>query len=228
MNDFFPMTPLELRPHREVIPAGTEVWRVHKSKYPADQFNPNLADLHDHLSGSRFDGTALDPYHSLYLAADPTTALAESVLRSRPYDPRTGTRLIPWITVRGRSLTALRTRCALRLVTLVEEQDLAAVCQDSTLLEDERNYPRSRRWASEIRAQTPDIVGLVWQSRRNRPRRALVLFHDRVGDCAGCGGTPLEAVPGSGMPDLGSDAGIDWANALLAPLRAEISRPVGA
>ncbi|MEV7869640.1 RES family NAD+ phosphorylase [Streptomyces sp. NPDC088124] len=226
MNSFFPMTPLELSPNRQVVPAGTELWRVHKSTYAPDQFNPTLADVHDHRAGSRFDGTALDPYHSLYLAADPTTALAESVLRSRPFDPRYSMRYIPWITVRGRSLSALRTRCDLSLVSLIGERDLAAVCQDSTLLEDERNYPQARRWASEIRAQTPDIVGLVWQSRRNRPQHALVLFHDRFGDCGGCDGKPLEVLLDGGIADLGSDAGVDRANELLEPLRSEISRPV--
>ncbi|MER7189819.1 RES family NAD+ phosphorylase [Streptomyces flaveolus] len=225
MSGFFPTTPLELRPNRQSVPAGTELWRVHKTKYAPDQFNPNLADVHDHRAGSRFDGTVLDPYHSLYLAADPTTALAESVLRSRPFDPRYSMRYIPWVTVRGRSLSALRTRCDLSLVSLLGEQDLAAVCQDSTLLEDERNYPQARRWASEIRARTPDIVGLVWQSRRNRPERALVLFHDRFDDCHGCDGKPLEVLPDAGIADLGSDAGIDRANELLAPLRSEISRP---
>ncbi|MFI2375502.1 RES family NAD+ phosphorylase [Streptomyces sp. NPDC018964] len=225
MNGFFPTTPLELRPNRQVVPAGTELWRVHKSKYAPDQFNPVLADVHDHREGGRFDGTALDPYHSLYVAADPTTALAESVLRSRPFDRRSSMRYIPWITVRGRSLSALRTRCDLSLVSLLGERDLAAVCQDSTLLEDERNYPQARRWASEIRTRTPDIVGLVWQSRRNRPEHALVLFHDRVDGCDGCDGKPLEVLPDGGIADLGSDAGIERANELLEPLRSEISRP---
>ncbi|OON80532.1 RES family NAD+ phosphorylase [Streptomyces tsukubensis] len=220
MGGFFPMTALELRPNRQVIPAGTELWRVHKSIYAPDQFNPVLADIRN--GGGRFDGTVLDPYHSLYLAADPTTAVAESVLRSRFFDPRRSTRYIPWITVRGRTLSALRTRCDLNLVSLVKEQDLAAVCQNSTLLEGEQDYPQSRRWASEIRAQAPGFMGLLWQSRRNRPEPAMVLFHDRFDDCDG---KPLEVLPEGGIADLGSDAGIDRANELLRLLRSEISRP---
>ncbi|MFG2881607.1 RES family NAD+ phosphorylase [Streptomyces sp. NPDC048297] len=222
MTGLFPMTGLELRPVRHVIAAGTELWRVHNTKYRPHEFNPNLADPFEFRNGNRFDGTLLDPYHCLYLADTPTTALAESVLRSRPFEPSAGKRLIPYATVWRRSLSVLRTRCELVLVSLIEAPDLAAVCQDSTLLEDERNYVQARRWASEIRAQAPDVMGLIWQSRHNRPQHALVLFGDRFdhGD-----GGPLEVLAEKGIPELDSDAGIDRANQLLEPLRSEISRP---
>lgn len=223
MSGLFPLTPLELRPNRHLIPAGTELWRVHNAKYAPGEFNPRLADPFEFKDGSRFDGTLLDPYHCLYLADTPTTALAESVLRSRPFEPSAGMRLIPYAAVWRRSLSVLRTRCELNLVSLIEATDLAAVCQDSTLLEDERNYVQARRWASEIRAQVPDAMGLIWQSRHNRPRHVLVLFHDRFEHCEG---EPLEVLPERGVPELDSDAGIGEANRLLAPLRSEISRPV--
>ncbi|WP_406472484.1 RES family NAD+ phosphorylase [Streptomyces sp. NBC_01615] len=222
MSGLFPMTPLELRPNRHVIPAGTELWRVHSAKYVPNEFNPKLADPFEFKDGSRFDGTLLDPYHCLYLADTATTALAESVLRSRPFEPSAGMRLIPYAAVWRRSLSVLRTTCELNLVSLIEAPDLAAVCQDSTLLEDERNYVQARRWASEIRAQVPDVMGLIWQSRHNRPQRALVLFHDRFGHGDG---EPLEVLPERGIADLDSDAGIEKANQILKPLRSEISRP---
>jgi len=222
MSGLFPMTPLELRPNRHVIPAGTELWRVHSTKYVPNEFNPKLADPFEFKDGSRFDGTLLDPYHCLYLADTATTALAESVLRSRPFEPSAGMRLIPYAAVWRRSLSVLRTTCELNLVSLIEAPDLAAVCQDSTLLEDERNYVQARRWASEIRAQVPDAMGLIWQSRHNRPQRALVLFHDRFGHGDG---EPLEVLPERGIADLDSDAGIEKANQILKPLRSEISRP---
>ncbi|MER6348634.1 RES family NAD+ phosphorylase [Streptomyces sp. NPDC001532] len=221
MNGFFPMIDLELRPHRKVIPAGTELWRVHHSKYAPDQFNPKLSDIH--FDGGRFEGTVLDPYHSLYLADDPLTALAESVLRSRPFERPVGMRRIPYRTVWQRSLSGLRTRYDLHLVSLIEGQDLAAVCQDATLLEDEGNYARARRWSSEIRAQAPDAMGLVWESRRNRSRLALVLYHDRFEDRDG---GPLEVLTDTGIADLGSQEGMKRANEILEPLRAEISEPV--
>ncbi len=218
MSSAFPPSRYELRPHRHVLPAGTELWRVHASTLPPEQFNPNPAD--PHFGGSRFDSTPLDPYPYLYVADGPTTALAETLLRARPFDPETGMRLVPYAALRGRSLSVLRTRCELNLVSLIEEKDLAAVCQNSTLLEDERDYPRTRRWAGEIRAQTPGAMGLVWQSRRNRPRHTVVLFGDRFD---GCDGKPLEVLPTRGIPDLGSPAGVDEANRLLAPLRSAIA-----
>jgi hypothetical protein len=221
MSGFFPMIDLELRPNRQVIPAGTELWRVHQSTYAPDQFNPKLADIH--FDGGRFEGTVLDPYHSLYLADSALTALAESVLRSRPFELPRGRRTIPFRTIWQRSLSAMRTRYELNLVSLVDGKDLAAVCQDSTLLEDESNYAKARRWSSEIRAQAPDAMGLVWESRRNRSQLAMVLFHDRFGHGDG---PPLEVLEDRGIADLGSQEGRKRANEILEPLRAEISEPV--
>ncbi|MFF9086490.1 RES family NAD+ phosphorylase [Streptomyces sp. NPDC014991] len=220
MGGFFPMIDLKLRPNRRVIPAGTELWRVHRSIHAPDAFNPRLADIH--FDGGRFDGTVLDRYHSLYLAETALTALAESVLRSRPFDLPAGERTIPYRAVWQRTLSCLRTRTDLTLVSLVSGTDLAAVCQDATLLEDEGNYARARRWSSEIRAQAPDAMGLVWESRRNRSEHALVLFHDR---CERPGGGPLEVLTDRGIADLGSEEGRERADALLAPLRASVSKP---
>ncbi|MEV6957435.1 RES family NAD+ phosphorylase [Streptomyces sp. NPDC051183] len=215
---FFPMIKNELDPNREVIPAGTELWRVHKSRYGPAQFNPTLADLHFH--GGRFEGTVLDPYRSLYVANSALTAVAESVLRSVPW---TGDRRqVPYAAVHERTLSVLRTTRELTLVSLIGEKDLAAVHQTANLLDDERSYPMARRWASEIRAQAPDAMGLVWLSRRNRPLHAMVLFHDRFDDCH-C--NALEVLPGRGIADLGSPEGIEEVNGLLDPLRAEVSKP---
>lgn len=215
---FFPMAQGELHPNHKVIPAGTELWRVHKSKYGPGQFNPTLADLH--FGGGRFDGTLLDPYHSLYVADNALTALAESVLRSVPWNGER--RVIPYATVHGRSLSVLRTTCELRVVSLIKEVDLAAVRRTADLLDDERSYAKARRWSSEIRAHAPDAVGLVWQSRRNRPEDAIVLFHDRFDDCH-C--KALEVLEGQGITDLGSPAGLKEVNRILDPLWAEVSQP---
>ncbi|MET9403648.1 RES family NAD+ phosphorylase [Kitasatospora sp. NPDC002965] len=217
----FPLIDFALYPNVTTVPAGTELWRVHKSRYAPGEFNPRLSDLH--FDGGRFEGTVLDPYHYLYLAHTPVTALAESLLRSLPYGSF-GTREVSYATVHGRSLSCLRARYDLTLVSLVTGADLAAVRQEPTLLEDERNYAAARRWSSEIRAQAPDAQGLVWDSRRNRGERALVLYRDRFEHADG---GPLEVVPGSGVPDLGSPEGRERVNELIAPLWAEVSKPVG-
>ncbi|MFE7107973.1 RES family NAD+ phosphorylase [Streptomyces sp. NPDC057575] len=224
MNDcphgtrFFPMIKEKLVPRLKAIPAGTELWRVHKSKYRADQFNPTLADIH--FNGGRFEGTFLDPYHSLYVGDCALTAVAESVLRSVPWNG--GRRVVPYATVEGRALSVLRTTRELTVVSLIKEADLAAVQQNADLLDDERSYAKARRWASEIRAQSPEAMGLVWQSRRNRPESAIVLFHDRFDDRHG---KALEVLPERGIADLGSSEGLKEVNRLLDPLWAEVSEP---
>jgi hypothetical protein len=207
-----------MRPNPYLVPAGTELWRVHSSSRPAERFNPVSADAH--FGGNRFDGTSYDPYSYLYQAADPTTALAETLLRSLDFDVESGMRLVPYAAVRGRSLSMLRARFDLRLISLISEEDLAAVCQDSWLLEaDGDRYAKTRRWASELRAQAPDAMGLIWQSRRHRPRLASVLFRDR------CEEEPLAGVPLHGIPDMGSPAGVAEVNRRLAPLRAAVVPP---
>lgn len=207
-----------MRPHPYRVPAGTELWRVHSGSRPAEQFNPTSADAH--FGGNRFDGTSYDPYSYLYQAADPTTALAETLLRSLDFDMESGMRLVPYAAVRGRSLSMLRVRFDLRLISLITEEDLAAVCQDSWLLEAEGDrYAKTRRWASELRRQDPDAMGLIWQSRRHRPRLASVLFGDR------CEQGPLAGGQQNGIPDMGSPAGVAEVNRLLAPLRAAVVPP---
>lgn len=234
MTGALPPHTYEMRPRRHLLPAGTQLWRVHKAKRPATQFNPVSADAH--FGGHRFDGTSYDPYGFLYAATNPTTALAETLLRSLEFDPRSGgLRLVPYAAVKDKSLSVVRTRRDLELISLVSEEDLAAVCADAWLLESEGDrYAKTRRWASEMRAQDPLAAGLVWQSRRHRPRLAAVLFQDRCelggggpAESAGHeGGSPLlDPVPLRGIPDMGSASGVGALNELLAPLRAAVVPP---
>ncbi|WP_344031563.1 RES family NAD+ phosphorylase [Streptomyces luteireticuli] len=207
-----------MRPNPYTILAGTTWWRVHHRSRSPEQFNPVSVDAH--FGGNRFDGTSYDPYAYIYLASDPATALAETLLRSLDFDTETGTRLVPYAAVANKSLSMVRTQTDQQLISLITEEDLAAVCQDSWLLETEGDgYAKTRRWASEMRAQVPHATGLVWQSRRHRPRLATVLFHDR------CGKQPLTAVPVNEFQDLGSPEGVAAVNRLLAPLRAAIVAP---
>ncbi|NUR04156.1 MAG: RES family NAD+ phosphorylase [Streptomyces sp.] len=220
MPDRFPPAAYRLTPNVSTLPAGSQLWRCHSGRRPPESFNPVAVD--SHFGGNRFDGTSEDPYPFLYAGAEPATALAEVLLRSLDFDTGSGCRLVPRAWVAGRSLSLLRTRVDLTLIRLVTEEDLAAVCQDSWLLEAEgAGYSQTRRWASELRAQVPYAQGLLWQSRRHRPRHAVVLFGDR------CGAEPLKPDPAQGINDLGSLTGIAEANRLLAPLRAALD-PDGA
>ncbi|GAA1499497.1 RES family NAD+ phosphorylase [Streptomyces synnematoformans] len=210
------------RPHWEVLPAGTQLWRRHSSRFAPEEFKP--FDPRDPAPG-RFHGTAADPYPSLYAAQDPETALAETLLRSVDFDPVSGVRLVPWAWARGRSLSVLRTRCELKLVSLCTGTALAAVCQDSRLLESEgrEHYEQTRGWARELRVQAPEAAGMVWDSKRNPSGRAMVLFGDRLPDLADGPLTPLSYRT---IADLGSPDGIKETNQLLEPLRAAIREPL--
>ncbi|MFD8565387.1 RES family NAD+ phosphorylase [Streptomyces sp. NPDC057694] len=210
------------QPHWEVLPAHTQLWRMHSSRFAAEQFKPFQAE--DPAPG-RFHGTREDPYPCLYAAVDAETALAETLLRSVPFDRETGMRLVPWRAVRNKALHVVRTRCELRLVSLCSGPALAAVLQDNSLLENEgrEHYTNTRQWAREVRAQVPGAMGMIWGSKRNPSRRALVLFGDRLADVAD---GPLEPLPYRSIADLGSPDGIKEANQLLEPLRSAIKEPL--
>lgn len=211
--------PYELKPDHETLPIGTKLWRMHSSKRPAHEFRKFSPE-----SGGRFDGSAGDEYACLYVAKDRSTALAETLLRTLDYDPRTSSRLVQRAAIAGKSLSAMRTRCELLVVPLISAEQLAAVCQDARLLEGEGTTyycEQTRPWSRNIRSQDLDIMGLLWQSKRNQPRHALVLFEDR---CRAYHHQPLELVEDAeSIPDLGSEAGIEMVNRLLQPLRAAVA-----
>ncbi|GKQ36912.1 RES family NAD+ phosphorylase [Streptomyces sp. A012304] len=204
-------------PRVTVLPAGAPLWRCHRSSYPATGFK--AVEAHTLFDGSRFDCTAEDPYPYLYATREPTTALAEVLLRSMDFDPVVGTRLVPWALARRYTLSQVVTTAELTLISLRTEEDLAAVCQTTWLLDSEPDdYPRTRYWAQELRRQAKTAQGLLWQSRRHRPREALVLFGDRCG-VESCLSEPLIS------HDLSTRSGVSEANRLLVPLRAAVVRP---
>ncbi|MEV8451280.1 RES family NAD+ phosphorylase [Streptomyces sp. NPDC052095] len=215
--DRIPPTGVPMEPLLRGLPAGTEVWRCHQHAFGPGAFNPNPA--HPYFSGNRFDATEQDPYPYLYAALDPVTALCEVLLRSVDFQDRTAVRLIPWAQASRYTLSALRTTRDLSLVELGTAEGLAAVWQDSWLIDCESgDYPKTRYWARLIREHASGANGLVWESKRCRPRSALQLFGDR------CGQDPLAAVADRSLR-LDSRDGVAEANRLLNPLRAVVPAP---
>lgn len=213
-----------MTPRRTVVPAGTVLWRCHETAYAPDAFNRRF--VHPRFGGNRFAGTTDDPYPYLYVTREPATALAEVFLRSVAFAPPDGVRIVPLAQARRYSLSQVRTTADLILVGLLTEEDLAGVFQTGWLLEAEAPeyapekpdvppYSCTRFWASEIRRQDGRCQGLVWPSRRHRPREALVLFGDR------CGAAPV-TMADDRVFDLARPDGLAEANRLLAPLRAVI------
>ncbi len=208
-----------LAPRELVLPAGTELWRCHGTAYPASSFKHE--PTRSPFRGGRFDATADDPFPFLYAAGQSAVALAEVLLRSLEFGGPAGQRLISPVRAARHVLSRVRTTAPLRLIRLIDERDLSAVCQDSWLLEaDALGYAHTRYWTQALRRSAGWAQGMVWQSRRCRPHHAYVLFGDR------CGPDALRAEPEVSF-DLGTEKGRRTANRLLARagLRSAIATP---
>ncbi|MGD3109059.1 RES family NAD+ phosphorylase [Streptomyces sp. YGL11-2] len=166
-------------PGKVALARGTLLYRVHASHRAAADFNPRLS--HCLYGGGRFDGRPCDPYGYLYAGLSAAAAVCETMLRSLPFDPLGGPRLLPRRAVDGRRLSMLRLTADLCVLPLMTAQDLAAVHQDSWLVHAEAHeYPYTRDWAHWIRHHTePWAQGLVWSSKREPGDRTVVLFGDR-------------------------------------------------
>ncbi|TMR05022.1 hypothetical protein ETD83_07395 [Actinomadura soli] len=203
-------------PHMHLLKAGERLWRVHDRRHDPTSVNPRPSD--DNFGGGRFDGTDRAPYPAYYAGLEAGTALAETLLRDVPFNDK-GFRTIRRARVHGRRASVVETTDALNLVDLCSGEALAAVAQDTWLVQAETGeYHATRRWAAWIREQVPAAQGLIWPSKREGSRPALVLFRDRCPD--GC----LVADPHSGQ-DLDDLEGAAWINAQLAAYRARVTRP---
>ncbi|MDT0309250.1 RES family NAD+ phosphorylase [Streptomyces sp. DSM 44917] len=211
-----PPQALPRRPRRQVLTAGTLLFRIHAAAREATAFNPVPADCL--YGGGRFDATRCDPYGYLYAGLSVEAAVCETLLRSVPFEPSAAPRLLPRRTVRGRRLSVLRLARDVEVVPLVSGRDLAAVAQDAWLVQAEAaDYPYTRDWGHWIRARTgPAAQGFLWPSKREPADRALVLFSDRC---------PADALRDAGVPplDLDTPEGESWLNTILEGYHAAVA-----
>jgi hypothetical protein len=205
-------------PCRRVLPAGTELHRVHQRRHPSWEFVPRERVADPHFGGGRFDPTDEDAYPYLYAGFGRATALAERLLRGIPCDDR-GARVLPRAEVEGRRLSSLRLATDLTLLALTTSKELAAVGQDQWLVQAEADeYGKTRRWAHWLRRQAPWAQGLVWPSKREVGEEAVILFGDR------CQPGELQAAL---LPpiDLDTPEGCGWLNEVLADYHVTLRRP---
>lgn len=216
MPNYRPPAEPEGTPAKVTLPAGTPLYRVHSARRAAGSFNP--LPSHCLYGGGRFDSTSCDPYGYLYAGLTPSAAVSETVLHSLPFDPAGGARLVPRVAVTGRRLSALRLTESVDVVALVTGPDLAAVHQDSWLVQAEaRDYPYTRDWAHWIRRHSdPWAQGFLWSSKREPGERALVLFADR------CPATLLDPT-GEDPVDFATHEGRGVLDELLLPYRARLA-----
>lgn len=220
---FYP-PPREYRgtPCLDVIPGGSILWRIHHEKYPANAFRPVLPDTELNTSvfygGGRFDSTMEDLYPYLYVAHKPSTAIAETFLRNLPF-PNSGARLVRAAALRGRRLSAVELKTDISVLRLVSAKDLAAVHQDQWLVDAETDaeYVQTRHCGHWLRKIAPSAQGFVWQSKRDRPETAIVIFGDRY--------EPESVLCRRPSIKLDDEAGIERMKRELVPYGATVRRP---
>ncbi|MEU1276056.1 RES family NAD+ phosphorylase [Streptomyces sp. NPDC005799] len=226
-DQMIPQPSVTATPRLHVLPAGTELWRVHSGRRAGTEFKDEPADLH--WGGGRFcyirDELSTGPVLYLYAAMSPLAALCETLAR----DLRTredGRRRIRQAQVRDRVLSKVEAAVDLCLVDLTDGPALAAVHQSHWLVTSEAPaYPRTRRWASWIRGQAGSAVGFRWPSRQEFGRNAAdvcVLYLDEETRQHG----PALLRPSSQAPlALDSRDGRRYVNDLLEPLRIRVQEP---
>ncbi|MEU2237843.1 RES family NAD+ phosphorylase [Streptomyces sp. NPDC018338] len=222
-DQMIPRSTVRLSPLRYVLPAGTELWRVHNAQWGATQFKAVPADLH--WGGGRFcdipDGLRSGKVPYLYAAKSPLTALCETLARDLEM-PDNGRRRITQRKIRGTLLSKVIVAADLPLIDLTQAEGLTAVHQDHWLVTSSaRHYARTRRWGSWIRSQASWATGFRWPSRQDfgpHTADAYVLYEDEDGP-------DLLKPSAEDSLELNSPEGRDYVNSLLEPLKIRVETP---
>jgi hypothetical protein len=207
-----PPRPYRVELRHQTLSAGTLLWRLGSSRRAPGIFREDILDLRgDGSAGGRFDPTERCRYPYGYVALEPVTTLAESILRDAPYEA--AGRLIPRRKYAHKVMACLEATRPLRLIRLVDAEDLAAARTYTWLVHTESpDYPATRQWAHWFRECSRRADGMVWPSKRHPGGQVAMLF----GDDDRCGGA-VQASP-FGTRALGDPDGERWLAGLLEPL----------
>lgn len=200
-------------PTRHVLPAGTALWRVHRTGRRVDEFEESR--LIKGFGGGRFDSVGPFGFPYLYCSPDAGTALAERFVRDLDFS-LTATRMLRRKTLGTSTAAVFRTTTDLNLLRLVTGPDLAAIGQDEWLLSARGpDLHLTRRWAAWLREKVRWAHGIVWQSSVDMPKQTMVLFGDA------CDQWAIEPVDGMAHPldDPGQEA---WLRYQLKPHGVEL------
>lgn len=204
MPPTLPPPALSGSPRRFTLPAGTSLWRVHRSGAAPAAFDPPRATPGP--GGGRFDSVGPDGYSFMYGSFEKSTALTERFVRDLDFRA-TGDRYLRRVGLEHQSVSMIATDTELSLLQLVSGSDLAAVHQDEWLSTARPpDYDLTRRWATWLREKVPWAQGFVWQSSIDQPNRTTVLFGDR------CDPRLLQAVTSERLDDPARE---NWLRHLL-------------
>ncbi|GBF17818.1 hypothetical protein Br6_05225 [Rhodococcus sp. Br-6] len=185
--------------HTDIITAGTELWRVHRtdSRYPANSFNlTGIAPLIDYRTvdfrkqaaptQGRFEpvhdenicpgGSDLGGY--LYLGLSVAAGVAEGVIRGNDIS-KTG--MLEFGAIAEVTLTKMTLGEDVEIAVLDTQAGLAAINQDNALVScDRADYRDSRITCTQILVGTPAARGVRYPCRHGKDERAVMLVDRRV------------------------------------------------
>lgn len=195
-------------------PPGGKLYRCHRRKYGAMQFNSSASPR---MRFSPIYDTDRTPIPVWYAASTPEGAVAESLLHDIPVSTA-GDLLAAQF--QGRRISAVDPIRPLRLIRLDTDGLRALRLAPTDVTETEADtYRRSAAIAQELH-DTTDTDGLAWVSRRRNIDCAVVLYADRIS------GSELSAT--GTVYDFDTMAGWLWLREYTTPLGIRTAAPGGA
>jgi RES domain len=152
----------DLDPLIYVLEKGSELFRVHQSRYPAKYFNPD--------SSWRFNDPVGGEYGVLYAALDYSGAMRETI-------PSGEFNIISKNFLKSRRLSKVTPNRDLRLVDLTGE-GLTHIGADARLTTG--SYQISQLWSQALYRHSSNVDGLYYCSRHDPSKFCVVLYEHRV------------------------------------------------
>ena len=157
-----------------VLPAGTELHRIHLRDRRAHEFNPGFGS-------SRFAPftSAGIQVPTIYAATSFGCAAYESVFHD--IDPAARFKTIPMSKVEELAGSRIEIDRDLKLARLFEpDLNKWGMTRQSLIDTPPSFYPLTRAWAQAIHDADSTLDGMIWTSRRFDEEKCLVLFGTRV------------------------------------------------
>lgn len=164
------------------LPASTELHRIHRSIFAADEFNPTDKGS-ARFSPIRDQNGDIIP--TIYAAESFDCAVCEIILRCpdslHPPSAPPPLEIVSPSDFKDFSHSAVSTTLELKLVDLTNAgQRKIGVNKNALVAGPRSTYPLTRSWAEKIHASCPKAHGLYYTSLQLGPRYAVVLFGDRL------------------------------------------------